>query len=180
MFASVHTHARNRADWGLRRSLRSATLGAHAYAAQAAPRRTVQKLETPLIAVTKPKDKKEVRILIADDHELIRRAVRQLLEHESGLMVCGEAANGKQAVEYCQRLQPEVAILDISMPVMNGLDAAEEIKRLSPTTKIVILTMHNLEEVRNEVCRVGIDGYVAKTDACANLVKLIQSFFGLA
>lgn len=120
-----------------------------------------------------PTREEEVRILIADDHELIRHAVCQLFSQKSGLIVCGEAADGKRAVEQFQRLQPDVVILDITMPLMNGLGAAKEIKRLSLKTKIVILTMHDLDQMTNEVREAGIDGYVAKRDAVANLAALV-------
>lgn len=127
-----------------------------------------------MIAVIMPK-LKEVRILIADDHELIRRAVRELFEHKSGFVVCGEAADGKQAVEHFQRLQPDIVIMDISMPLMSGLDAAKEIKRLSRKTKIVMLTMHDLNRMRDQVREAGIDGYIAKGEAAARLVELVNS-----
>ena len=123
--------------------------------------------------MTKPKHR-EVRILIADDHELIRHVVCQLFDPKSGLIVCGEAADGKQAVELFQKLQPDIVIMDISMPVMNGFDAAKKIKNLSPKTKIVMLTMHDLSRVRDQMREAGIDGYVAKRDASIELVDVVN------
>lgn len=139
------------------------------------PKKNSAETETPFIAVTKSKHR-EVRILIADDHELIRRAVCQLFDHKSGLIVCGEAADGKQAVELFQKLEPDIVIMDITMPVMNGLDAAKEIRRRSPKVKIVILTTHDLAGIRGAVREVKIDGYVSKRDAAVDLLDLINSF----
>lgn len=127
----------------------------------------------------KPKHR-EVRILVADDHELIRHAVCQLFDPKSGLIVCGEAADGRQAVELFQKLQPDIVIMDISMPVMNGFDAAKKIKHLSPKTKIVVLTMHDLSRVRDQMREAGIDGYVAKRDVSAELVDVVNRLIGEA
>jgi DNA-binding NarL/FixJ family response regulator len=135
--------------------------------------RRAHKFKTPLVAATKPE--RAVRILIVDDHEFIRRAVGELFDRKSGLIVCGEAADGRQAVRQFQKLRPEMVIMDISMPVMNGLDAAKEIKRLSPKTKIVILTMFDLDQMRDRAHETGIDGWVAKSEASANLLRLVKS-----
>ena len=101
------------------------------------------------------KEPKQFRILIVDDHELIRQGVRAIFVKDSRFLVCGEATNGKEAIEQVEKLNPEVIILDISMPVMGGLEAAAEIRRIVPKTKIVILTMHDSDQMRSQARNAG-------------------------
>jgi DNA-binding NarL/FixJ family response regulator len=117
----------------------------------------------------------ELRILIADDHELVRRGVRTLLEAESGWKVVAEARDGQEAVDKATELKPEVAILDIGMPRLNGLDAARRIKKAVPQIKVLILTMHDSEHLAWEVLKAGARGYVTKSDTARDLVLAIEA-----
>ncbi|MBS1850892.1 MAG: response regulator transcription factor [Acidobacteria bacterium] len=116
-----------------------------------------------------------LRILIADDHEIVRRGMRSLLEAHNGWEVCGEAVDGREAVEKAHALQPDVAILDIGMPNLNGLDAARQILSSSPDMRIVILTMHESEQVVREVLEVGARGFLLKSDAARDLVAAVEA-----
>jgi DNA-binding NarL/FixJ family response regulator len=115
-----------------------------------------------------------VRILIADDHAIVRRGLRALLESQPGWEVCGEAANGRQAVDGVERFTPDIAIVDIGMPELNGLDATRRILEMSPQTEVLVLTMHQSEEVVAEVLKAGARGYVLKSDADQNLIAAVE------
>lgn len=117
----------------------------------------------------------ELRILIADDHELVRRGVRTLLEGEAGWKVVAEVRDGQEAVDKATELKPEVAILDIGMPRLNGLDAARRIKKAVPQIKVLILTMHDSEHLAWEVLKAGARGYVTKSDTARDLVLAIEA-----
>ena len=116
-----------------------------------------------------------LRILLADDHEVVRRGVRVLLEAHPGWEICDEAVEGRDAVEKASRLRPEVVILDIGMPLLNGLDAARQILKASPQSEVLILTMHESEQVIREVLASGARGYVLKSDAGRNLVNAVEA-----
>ena len=113
-----------------------------------------------------------MRILLADDHIMVRQGIRSILERE-GVNVVGEASDGREAVRLARELLPEVAVLDLSMPMLNGLDAAREILTLG-RTRVVLLTMHAEERYVLEALRAGITGYVLKTRAASGLVEAIQ------
>jgi len=117
------------------------------------------------------------RILIVDDHEVIRRGIRSLLTRDS-LEICGEAENGKQALEKVRELKPDLVILDVSMPVMNGVEAAREIRRFAPRTKIVILSVHDSPQIIEIAEKAGADAYVLKsaadTDLNVTVKRLLQ------
>ncbi|HET9194148.1 MAG TPA: response regulator transcription factor [Vicinamibacterales bacterium] len=115
-----------------------------------------------------------VRILIADDHEVVRQGVRAVLEAEPAWIVCGEASSGREAVAMAVALRPEVVVLDISMPELNGLEATRQIRGVVPA-KILILTVHESDQVVAEVLDAGADGYVLKTDAGRKLVEAIRA-----
>jgi CheY-like chemotaxis protein len=115
-----------------------------------------------------------LKILIADDHEAVRRGLRSALTGV-GWQVCGEATNGREAIEKVKELVPDVVILDVSMPIMGGLEAAPEILRAAPQTKVVAFTMHESEQIRNEVTRIGIHGVAVKSAPLSNLLGVIQS-----
>jgi two-component system nitrate/nitrite response regulator NarL len=121
-----------------------------------------------------PIDRK-VRILIADDHPLIRRMVRSTLEEDHRFDVCADVEDGAQAVEEAQKLKPDVVVLNVTMPVMNGLDAAREIKARLPQTAIVILSANADRHFIEEAKKIGVQAYVAKTKAGQALVKAIES-----
>src|SRR6266481_668332 len=113
------------------------------------------------------------RILLADDHLIFRQGLKGLLERE-GLQVVGEAADGQEAIRRARDLNPDVAVLDLTMPLLNGLDAAREIVRASPRTRPILLTMHSEDPYVMEALRAGIKGYVLKTQAATDLVRAIQ------
>jgi DNA-binding NarL/FixJ family response regulator len=116
-----------------------------------------------------------LRILIADDHEVLRRGVRGVLEEQPGWQVVGEAANGRQAAEMARELQPDVVVLDISMPELNGLDATRQILQASPRSEILILTLHDSEQLAEEVLKSGARAYILKSDAAQDLVAAVSA-----
>jgi DNA-binding NarL/FixJ family response regulator len=118
---------------------------------------------------------KRLRILVADDHELVRRGIRELLRARRGWTVVGEAMNGLEAVEKANRLKPDVAILDISMPDLDGLQATRQIREAVPTTEVVVLTMHESDQMVRRVLDAGALGYVLKSDLATHLVKAVKS-----
>jgi len=118
---------------------------------------------------------KKLRILIADDHEMIRIGTRALIETNASWEVCGEATNGRKAVEMAEKLRPDVAVLDISMPELNGLEATRQIKRLCPDTEVLILTGFTTEQLVHDVFESGARSYIYKTDAGTQLTDAIES-----
>jgi len=116
-----------------------------------------------------------VRILVADDHQVVRTGLRALLESKTGWQVCAEAANGREAVEKAGQLKPDVAVLDIGMPLLNGVEATRQIRKLSPQTEILILTMHDSDLLVQEVLGAGAHGYILKDDADRNLVAAVDA-----
>ena len=117
----------------------------------------------------------ELRVLIADDHDLIRRGVRDLLAARSGWRVVAEACTGTEAVRKAVELKPDIAILDFSMPELNGPAAAAQIAERVPETGVVILTMHDSEHVMREVLRTGARGLVLKSDADRDLLEAVEA-----
>src|SRR5579863_8616053 len=117
---------------------------------------------------------KPYRILVADDHAVVRRGVRALLESQPGLEVCSEASTGVEAIEYVKKGKPDLVLLDLTMPEMNGLEVARVIREESPETEILIFTMHFSEDVAREVLRCGARGYVLKSDADTELVAAVR------
>ena len=113
------------------------------------------------------------RILLADDHEIVRQGLRLLLQRE-GLEVIGEAANGQEAIRLASETCPDVAVLDYGMPLLNGIGAAREIMQVCPRTKVILLTMHTDDHYVLEALRMGIKGFVVKSQAPADLVRAIQ------
>ncbi|MHB8524756.1 MAG: response regulator [Candidatus Acidiferrales bacterium] len=114
-----------------------------------------------------------IQVLLADDHQILRQSLKVLLEKE-GLKIVGEASNGQEAVKIAKALHPDVAVLDVSMSVMNGIDAAKEIQKASPQTKTVFLTIHDEDPFLLDALRVGAKGYVVKTHAAEHLVHAIR------
>jgi len=113
------------------------------------------------------------RVLLADDHLIFRQGLKGLLERE-GLQIIGEASDGRDAVRRATDLSPDVAVLDLAMPLLNGLDAAKEIVRVSPRTRPILLTMHTEDPYVMDALRAGIKGYVLKTQPSTDLVQAIQ------
>jgi PAS domain S-box-containing protein len=116
-----------------------------------------------------------LRILIADDHELIRRGVRSLLQSRADFSVCGEAVDGQDAIQLAGKLRPDLIIMDISMPRLNGLDATREIKRSLPETDVLVLSQHDSPEVMRRALHAGARGYVVKSAIGADLVVGIET-----
>ena len=116
-----------------------------------------------------------LRILIADDHEVARRGIRALLESHPGWEVCGEAKDGRETVELAGRIKPDLILLDIGMPNLNGLEAARQILAVSPDAAILILTMHDTDQVVREVLRAGARGFLLKSDAGRDLVAAVEA-----
>jgi len=118
---------------------------------------------------------KPLRILIADDHDLMRRGVRTLIQAHAGWETCGEAKTGREAVARVQELKPDVLILDISMPDLNGVEAAKRIRKASPSTDILILSMHYSDQLIRELVDAGVRGYIIKSDSDRELVIAIET-----
>jgi DNA-binding NarL/FixJ family response regulator len=116
-----------------------------------------------------------LRLFLADDHEIVRFGLRNLLESQFGWSVVGEAGDGKEAVEKVLMLEPDVALLDISMPGLNGLDAAREILARGCRTKILILSVHDSQDVIQQVLDSGAKGYVLKSDAMRELIAAVDA-----
>lgn len=116
-----------------------------------------------------------VRILIVDDHTIVRQGLRALLEAQPGFTVVGEAENGREAVKKAQELAPDVVLMDIAMPIMNGLEATKQIKKTLPATKVLALSMYNDEEYVFQILKSGASGYLIKETAAGELITAIQS-----
>jgi DNA-binding NarL/FixJ family response regulator len=120
-------------------------------------------------------DLNSLRILIADDHEVARAGIRSLLQDHEGWEVCAEARDGREAVEAASRLKPDIFLLDIGMPNLNGLDATRQILTTDPDARILILTVHDAEQVVREVLAAGARGFVLKSDAGRDLVAAVEA-----
>ena len=116
-----------------------------------------------------------LRILIVDDHPVVRRGVRALLEPQPGWEIVGEATTGREAIHFAVLLQPDIVIMDLILPELNGLDAARAILRDEPRTEILVLTMHHSEELARNVLQAGARGYVLKSDADQQLVAAVKT-----
>ncbi len=116
-----------------------------------------------------------VRLVLADDHEIMRVGLRTLLERQTNWSVVGEAMDGEEAVEMVLSLKPDVALLDIAMPKLNGLEAAKQILAQTPRLKILLLSAHDSKEVISDVLDSGAKGYVLKSDAARDLVAAVEA-----
>ena len=115
------------------------------------------------------------RILVTDDHEVVRRGLCALLRNQAGWEVCGEASDGREAVEKALRLKPEVVILDVGMPNLNGLEATRQILKADFQIKVLILTLHDSDQVVQDVLNAGARGFLLKTDAARDLVAAVDA-----
>jgi DNA-binding NarL/FixJ family response regulator len=115
------------------------------------------------------------RILLVDDHEIVRKGLRAILETRADWEICGEAADGRDAIEEAKRLQPDLVIMDIGMPGLNGLCATRHILRDLPSTEVLILTMHESEQIVWEVLDAGARGFVLKSDAGRDLIAAAEA-----
>jgi DNA-binding NarL/FixJ family response regulator len=115
-----------------------------------------------------------LRILIADDHDLMRRGIRALLESHRWT-ICGEAQTGRKAIESAEKFRPDIAVLDIGMPDLNGIEAGRRIRKISPNTEILILSVHYSDQIVREVVDAGIRGYVVKSDSDRDLAMAVET-----
>jgi DNA-binding NarL/FixJ family response regulator len=118
---------------------------------------------------------RNLRLVVADDHALMRRGICDLLEGEPGWEVVAEASNGREAVEAVAKAKPDVLVIDLAMPELNGLTATREILRFFPRVEVVLLTMHNTDQVIREVLESGARGYVLKSDAEQDLIAAVKA-----
>src|SRR6476646_7258146 len=116
-----------------------------------------------------------LRILLADDHDIMRRGTQALIERQAGWEVCGLASTGREAVARAEQLQPDIVVMDMTMPELNGLDAAVLIKRRRPKTEVVMFTAHEDEELVHEAFDAGLKSVIFKSEAYECLVRAIQS-----
>ncbi len=119
--------------------------------------------------------RKPLRLLIADDYEVVRRGIRSLLGDRLDWEIVGEAASGREAVEQATRLRPDIAIVDISMPELNGIEATRQIRKSIPQTEVLILTRHDSEELARGMLSAGARGYVLKSDMGCDLIAAIEA-----
>jgi len=116
-----------------------------------------------------------MRILIADDHEFVRQGVRTLLLSRRGWTICGEAVDGRDAIEKAKQLKPDVVVMDVSMPNLNGLEATREVRRILPKTAVLVLSQHNSPGMMKEALKAGAQGYVVKSSASENLIAALEN-----
>ena len=116
-----------------------------------------------------------MRILVADDHDIIRRGLKQLLTAKPGWEVVAEAKNGREAVTLAEQFKPEIVVMDVSMPELNGLEAARRIKKSLPKTEIVILTLHFSDQLVHDIVEAGARAYIMKSDADRDLVAAVEA-----
>lgn len=116
-----------------------------------------------------------LRVLVVDDHESVRRGVCAILGSRPDLEICGEAADGKEAVAKAMALHPQVVVMDVSMPGMDGISAAREILKAQPSTAIIILSMHDSKQLMESARKIGIRGYVTKGQAGSALLDAIEA-----
>jgi DNA-binding NarL/FixJ family response regulator len=118
---------------------------------------------------------KALRILVADDHDLMRRGIKALLQSHAGWEVCGEAHTGREAVTKAEELKPDIVILDISMPDLNGVDAAKRIRKSSPDTEVLILSVHYSDQLIRDILEAGVRGYIVKSDSDRDLIIAVET-----
>jgi two-component system response regulator NreC len=120
---------------------------------------------------------KKLRLLVADDHKIFRQGITKLLEEESDMNIVGEAADGREAVQKATELKPDVILMDIAMANLNGLEATKKIKKVLPSARVIMLTMHKNEEYILQSFQAGASGYILKEGAVEELVSAIRSIY---
>jgi len=118
---------------------------------------------------------KPLRILVADDHDLMRRGIKTLLQTHAGWEVCGEAHTGREAVSQTEELKPDIVVLDISMPDLNGMEAARRIRKVCPNTEVLILSLHFSDQLIREIVEAGVRGYIVKSDSDRDLIVAVET-----
>src|SRR5262245_29034633 len=118
---------------------------------------------------------KPTRVLLVDDHEVVRKGLRALIDSRPEFEIVGEAVNGRDAIEKTTRLRPDVVILDLSMPEMSGLEATRQIVKTVPQTQVLVLTIHDSENMASAALQAGARGYVLKSDAGRELLTALTS-----
>lgn len=118
---------------------------------------------------------KPLRILVADDHDLMRRGLKSLLESHPGWTICAEAHTGREAVTKAEELKPDIVILDITMPELNGVEAARRILKASPNTEILVLSVHYSDQLIRDILEAGVRGYIVKSDSDRDLVIAVEA-----
>jgi DNA-binding NarL/FixJ family response regulator len=126
-------------------------------------------------ALLSENDVKTLRILVADDHDLMRRGVIALLQSRAGWEVCGEAHTGREAVAKAEELKPDIVILDISMPELNGVEAARRIRKALPNAEVLILSVHYSDQLIREILDAGVRGYMVKSDSDRDLIIAVET-----
>lgn len=116
-----------------------------------------------------------IRILIVDDHEMVRQGLRRIIEQREDWQICGEASTGREAVALAKKLMPNVVILDLGMPELNGLEASRQIKKAVPNAEILIFTVHESTDLTHDVLSAGARGYILKDDAGKHIIHAIES-----
>ena len=116
-----------------------------------------------------------MRILIADDHDIIRKGVKAVLSSRPGWEVCAEASTGREAVARAEQHRPDIVVMDISMPDLNGLEAARQIRKMLPKTEVMILSLHFSDQLVREIVDAGVHAYVLKSDADEDLLKAVEA-----
>ena len=117
----------------------------------------------------------QLRILLADDHTVVRQGLRKVLEERSDWVVVAEAGNGRDAVKHAEELKPDVAILDVAMPLLNGIEATRQIVKRAPATRVLVLTMHSDEAYVNQILKAGASGYLLKDSADVDLIEAVSA-----
>ena len=118
----------------------------------------------------------EIKLLIVDDLDHVRQSLRTILELAGDLVVVGEACNGLEAIQQVDRLRPDVVLMDLAMPEIDGLEATERIKAQHPETGVVMISIHDNEETREQAKRAGVDAFLAKGNDTETLIQTIQEF----
>jgi DNA-binding NarL/FixJ family response regulator len=120
-----------------------------------------------------------MRVVLVDDHKIFRRGIRAIINGHSSWTVCGEAENGQQAIDLVVELKPDLVILDLSMPVMNGLQATTKIRQLAPSVKILILSMHDSPRAEREALAAGADAFLTKTASEDTFLHTVTTLLGI-
>ena len=119
--------------------------------------------------------KKNITVFLADDHTIVRQGLAKLLEGEPDLRVIGEAENGREAVEKVEKLKPDIVLMDIAMPMLNGIEATRQIRKICPQTKVIILSMHSHDRYISELFSLGASGYLLKSSTGTDIIDAIHA-----